>query len=81
MSPAITIRHSRQEDGPAVLRLAQLDDRPVPQGDKLLAFVNGELAAARPLAKGTSAVADPFRRTKEILEMLDLRAKQERKAA
>ena len=80
MSPAITIRHSRQEDGPAVLRLAQLDDRPVPQGEKLLAFVNGELAAARPLDKGT-AVADPFRRTKEILEMLDLRAKQERKAA
>ena len=80
MAQAITIRHSTYEDGPAVLRLAQLDDRPVPEGDKLLAFVNGELAAARPLAKGT-AVADPFRRTKEILEMLDLRAKQERKAA
>ena len=80
MAPAITIRHSRYEDGPAVLRLAQLDDRPVPQGEKLLGFVNGELAAARPIDKGI-AVADPFRRTKEILEMLDLRAKQERKAA
>lgn len=80
MAPAITIRHSRQEDAPAVLRLAQLDDRPVPQGDKLLAFVNGELAAARPIDRGAS-VADPFRRTKEILEMLDLRARQERKAA
>jgi hypothetical protein len=80
MAPAITIRRSRDEDRPAVLRLAQLDDRPVPQGDKLLAFVNGELAVARPLGNGT-AVADPFRRTKEILEMLDLRAKQEKKAA
>ncbi len=80
MAPAITIRHSRDEDRTAVLRLAQLDDRPVPEGQKLLAFVNGELAAARPLSKGT-AVADPFRRTKEILEMLDLRAKQERRAA
>jgi hypothetical protein len=80
MAPAITIRHSRYEDGPAVLRLAQLDDRPVPQGQKLLAFVNGELAAARPIEKGTP-VADPFRRTKELLEMLDLRAKQERRAA
>lgn len=80
MAQAITIRHSTQEDRLAVLRLAQLDDRPVPEGDKLLAFVNGELAAARPLNKGT-AVADPFRRTKEILEMLDLRAKQERRAA
>ena len=79
MAPAITIRHSTHRDGPAVLRLAQLDDRPAPQGDALLAFVNGELAAARP-AQGTP-VADPFRRTKEILEMLDLRAKQELKAA
>ena len=78
---SITIRHKTQEDEYAVLRLAQLDDRPVPQGDSLLAFVDGELAAARPLMRKSAAVADPFRRTKEILEMLDLRAKQERKAA
>ena len=79
MAQAITIRHSTYEDGPAVLRLAQLDDRPVPQGDALLAFVDGELAAAR--AVHGRSVADPFRRTKELLEMLDLRAKQELKAA
>jgi hypothetical protein len=79
MAPEITIRHRTYEDGPAVLRLAQLDDRPAPQGDALLAFVDGELAAARPAEGG--AVADPFRRTKEILEMLDLRARQELKAA
>ena len=42
--------------------------------------MNGELAAARPIERGES-VADPFRRTKEILEKLDLRAKQELKAA
>ncbi len=72
MAPAITIRHSTHEDGPAVLRLAQLDDRPAPEGDSLLAFVDGELAVARALRGNT--VADPFRRTKEIVEMLDLRA-------
>jgi len=77
---SITIRHKTQEDEFAVLRLAQLDDRPVPQGDLLLAFVDGELAAARPIEMKSAAVADPFRRTKEILEMLDLRAKQELKA-
>lgn len=80
MAPAITIRHRTHEDGPAVLRLAQLDDRPAPKGDALLAFVDGELAAARPVDRNRS-VADPFRRTKEILEMLDLRADQELKAA
>lgn len=79
MEQAITIRHSTHEDGPAVLQLAQLDDRPVPEGDALLAFVDGELAAARALHG--KAIADPFRRTKELLEMLDLRAKQELKAA
>ena len=51
MAPAITIRHSTHEDGPAVLRLAQLDDRPAPEGDALLAFVDGELAAARAAAR------------------------------
>jgi hypothetical protein len=78
---SITIRHNTNEDGPAVLRLAQLDDRPAPVGDALLAFVDGELAAARPLARKGTAVADPFRRTKELVEMLDLRARQEMRAA
>jgi len=79
MEQGITIRHSTNEDGLAVLRLALLDDRPVPKGDALLAFVDGELAAARALHG--KAVADPFRRTKELLEMLDLRAKQEERQA
>ena len=79
MQQGITIRHSTHEDRPAVFRLALLDDRPAPKGDALLAFVDGELAAARALHG--KAVADPFRRTKELLEMLDLRAKQELKAA
>lgn len=78
---SITIRHKTHEDAYAVLRLAQLDDRPAPEGDALLAFVDGELAAARSLAKRGTAVADPFRRTKELVEMLDLRARQELKAA
>ena len=78
MSHAITIRHSRPEDGRALHRLAALDDSPAPGGDALLAFVDGRLAAARSLAPGARAVADPFRRTVDVLALLDLRAAQER---
>lgn len=70
MSEAITIRAARSEDRPAIERLAQLDEAPTPAGDALLAFVDGQLAAARPLAGG-EAVADPFRRTATLVEMLD----------
>lgn len=76
MSAAITIRSSIPSDTTDVVRLAALDDRPVPRGDSLLAFVDGELAAARPLGRGT-VVADPFRRTAHLLALLDLRAQQE----
>lgn len=77
MEPAITIRHARPEDGPDILRLAALDDRPAPAGDALLGFVDGELAAARPLQARGAVVADPFRRTRDLLDLLDLRAAQE----
>ena len=52
---------------------------PAPRGETLLGFVDGELAAARPVGRGI-AVADPFRRTAELLDLLDLRASQERAA-
>ena len=58
MHGAITIRHRTDDDGPAVRHLAQLDDRPAPQGDALLAFVDGELAAARP-SSGTAVGGRP----------------------
>ena len=80
MNDAITIRHSRPEDGGALVRLAALDDRRAPRGDTLLAFVDGRLAAAKPLAPGAEVVADPFRRTRDVLALLDLRASQERAA-
>ncbi len=71
MNQEIIIRPATHEDLPAVLQLAALDDRPVPRGDSLLAFVDGELAAARPL-DGRGAVADPFRRTAHLLAMLEV---------
>jgi hypothetical protein len=70
----ITIRAATVGDMPAVLRLAALDDRPAPRGDALLAFVDGELAAARPL-DGRHPVADPFRHTAHLLDLLEVQSR------
>jgi hypothetical protein len=70
----ITIRPATADDAPAVLRLAALDDRPAPLGDSLLAFVDGQLAAARPL-DGRGPVADPFRHTAHLLDLLEVHSR------
>ena len=75
----ITIREARGEDAPAIARLAQLDERPVPSGSALLGFVDGELAAARPLDSGVT-VADPFRRTAALVDLLELWVRNRRAA-
>ena len=75
----ITIRTARGEDAPAIARLAALDEAPVPHGTALLGFLDGELAVAKPLECGTT-VADPFRRTAELIDLLDLWAERARAA-
>jgi hypothetical protein len=71
----ITIREAREADAAGIIRLAALDDRAVPTGAALLAFVDGQLAAARSLSRGQT-VADPFLRTADAVALLDLRANQ-----
>ena len=73
----ITIRHATEVDAAALARLAQLDGQRVPAGDSLLAYVGEELRAAVPL-KGNAALADPFHLTRDVVELLRLRARQER---
>jgi len=74
MHNEITIRKATDNDSTAVRHLAALDSADTPKGDALLAFVDGELVAARS-AEG-EAVADPFRRTRHVLELLDLQSRQ-----
>jgi hypothetical protein len=74
---SITIRHSTEVDGAELARLAALDEQDVPAGDSLLAYVGGELRAAVPV-KGRGALADPFHLTGDVIELLRLRARQER---
>ena len=76
MSEQITITHSTDADIPSVRDLADLDGRRPPHGPALLAYVDGELRAAVGLLDGRS-VADPFRRTAHIVELLRLQAQQE----
>jgi hypothetical protein len=71
---AVTVRLARPTDAEAVLRLAELDGRHVSTlGPMVVAEVGGELLAARPLTGGGS-IADPFRPTAHLVELLELRS-------
>ena len=79
MSEPITIRHSTGTDRAAVQELAELDGRPAPVGETLLAEVDGKLWAAVGIDDG-AAVGDPFLPTADVLWLLQIRAEQERAA-
>jgi hypothetical protein len=65
----VTLRLASHSDGVALERLAQRDCRPLPPGPHLVAERDGRIEAAISLASA-EIVADPFRRTAEICELL-----------
>jgi hypothetical protein len=69
---SITIRAAGSQDVEALRRLGQRDSRAVPEGELLIALVDGEARAAICPASG-EAIADPFHRTEELVGMLTLR--------
>ena len=71
----IVIRRAGASDAQALWRLAALDDAPAPHAatEVLVAEVGGRMVAA---VGPDRAIADPFRRTAEIVELLRLRAAQ-----
>lgn len=77
MTEPITIRQATELDRPRVLQLAELDERPAPAGETLLAEVGGRLWAAVGIDDG-AAVSDPFEPAEELVWLLQLRAEQER---
>ena len=76
MTGTITIRRSTEEDTDALARLAALDSRPAPRGEALIAVVDGELWAALDSVDG-ELIADPFRYTADVGDLLRVRARQE----
>lgn len=71
----ITIRHAAHGDAAALRRLAALDSADAPAGPALLAEVDGAPAAAIALDDG-AVVADPFRLTADVVELLRLRRRR-----
>jgi hypothetical protein len=68
----ISIRFAAERDRPSLVRLAALDSAPVPNGDVLLASVDGEPRAALSVHDG-HVVADPFRPTADLVALLRAR--------
>jgi hypothetical protein len=72
----VTIRMAVAADAEPLGRLAQLDSAPPPAPvPMLVAEVGGELRAALPF-DGGPAIADPFRRTVDLVAILAARKRQ-----
>ncbi len=71
----LTLRLATEDDADRVARLAQLDSARVPSGPVLIAEVEGRLQAALPLEDG-APIADPFRRSADLVALLRMRAAQ-----
>ena len=74
-APTVLIRAARGSDGDALHRLAALDSQSLPAGPMLVAEQDGELVAALGVEDGTR-IGDPFRRSGELLDLLELRARR-----
>jgi hypothetical protein len=69
--PAVVIRAARGSDGAALEDLARLDSQRPLGGDVLVAEQGGAVVAA---LAGDRVIADPFRRTSDVIALLRLRA-------
>jgi hypothetical protein len=76
----LTIRRADVADADAVARLAALDSASPPTGDALLAELGGELWAAIEIDSG-KVIADPFRPSGELADLLRLHAATARQEA
>src|SRR5688500_15720542 len=72
-TPTISIRAATPVDGPVLTRLAALDSARAPFGPALIAEVDGQARAALGL-RDRRVVADPFARTAELVQLLEVHA-------
>ena len=69
----VTLRYASAADSASLKQLAELDSTEAPVGPALVAEVDGRLRAALPLGGGR-AIADPFHRGAELIDLLRVRA-------
>jgi hypothetical protein len=74
-SPNISIRLASEADRSTLIQLAALDSAAAPHGPVLVADLGGEIVAARPL-NGKRGIADPFRPSADVSDLLELWARQ-----
>jgi hypothetical protein len=72
---ALTIRRATAADAFALRRLAAIDSASPPTGDVLMAEMGSELWAAVSVDTG-AAIADPFRPSGDLVELLRFRAER-----
>ena len=72
-TPTIAIRPAAADEAADVRRLAYLDSQRPLRGEVLLALQDATPVAAVSLEDGR-IVADPFRKTADVVELLELRA-------
>src|SRR3954454_15345401 len=75
LAPTVVIRAARGSDGPALRHLAALDSREVPAGEVLLAETDDAVVAAVSVETGAH-IADPFRHTADVVDLLEFRARR-----
>jgi len=75
LSAEVTIRPAREEDAAELRRLAQLETKAPTPGPHLLALREGVAVASISLATG-EILADPFRPTADLQELLRLRMRR-----
>ena len=68
MKHDVTIKLSTEADSERLRRLAELDSKPVPRGDVLVAEANGRLLAASGMDGAVGA--DPCERTGSVVRVL-----------
>ena len=73
LSPTVALRLAERDEALAVRRLAALDDAPALEGPVLLAVMDGEPAAALSLVD-RRVVSNPFMPTRDLVELLRVRA-------
>jgi hypothetical protein len=73
VATTVALRMAENDEGHLVRHLAALDDAPVLEGPVLVALIDGEPVAAISLLD-RRVIANPFMLTRDLVELLRLRA-------